>query len=324
MNKIEEVEKIIGKIEAIKRTPMAILYLGKEKVVKEFMDKNFSLVDLRPLARRQDVVARTVEIDAVYCKDLRSRAVKIADIPMVLMRRFDSSGGLDKLYVQGKVTKEHAIQIGVLFAKAHIKARTNKQISEIGYKAISSNWEELFVTTKDIAKAIDRTIPQANYQKIVNKIRKYISTNTDYMKMRRDSGFIRQCHGDGHAGNMFIEDGLVKIFDGMGLKAEYSYADVIADVAFAVMDALAHGRLDVAEEIKTSYTKRSGDIEGVERLLNFYICYRAFVRGQVSTMISNGMENEEKEKMLKSARKYYDLAVKYPPDAGEVSVVPKG
>lgn len=324
MNKLEEIERMIGKIEAIKRTSMAVIYLGKEKVVKEFMEKSFSFVDLRPLARRQDVVARTVEIDAVYCENLQSKAVEIANIPMVLMRRFDSLNKLDKLYVQRKVTKEHAAQIGALFAKAHAKTSTNKQISEIGYEVISVNWDELFVTTKDNAKAIDRTISQKDYQKIVNKIHKFILINTNYLKKRRDNGFIRQCHGDGHAGNMYIEDGMVKIFDGMGLKAEYSYTDVIADIAFAVMDALAYGRFDIAEEIRTSYIKKSGDIEGMERFLNFYICYRAFVRGQVSTMMSNGMVNEEKEKMLKLARRYYSLAVEYLPDASEVSVVPKG
>jgi hypothetical protein len=131
--------------------------------------------------------------------------------------------------------------------------------------------------------------------------------------MRKNNGFIRQTHGDGHAGNMFVEDGQVKIFDGIGFKDEFSYADVISDIAFPIMDAIAKGREDIAEEIEASYIEKSQDAEGVQKLLGFYICYRAFVRGQVSTMIAGGMEGEVQKAMLEAGKKYYDLAVKYLP-----------
>ncbi len=324
MSKIETLKKIIGKIETTQKTHMSVLYIGKKKVAKELIDRNFGFIDLRPIETRRNIAVRMVEIDAAYCEDLQSTPVEIERMIMVIMRRFDSSNDLDKLYDQGKITKEHATQIGALFANAHKKTRTSEQISEIGYKAILGNWEELFAVTKDSAKAIGRTISERNYQKIIHKIRKFILVNKDYMEMRKNNGFIRQCHGDGHAENMFVEDGIIKIFDGMGFKAEYSYADVISDIAFAIMDALARKRLDIAEEIRTSYVEESGDTEGMKRLLNFYICYRAFVRGQVSTMISNGMEGEEKEKMLKAAKRYYSLAIRYLSNIDEFSVVPKG
>ncbi len=129
---------------------------------------------------------------------------------------------------------------------------------------------------------------------------------------------MKQCHGDGHAGNMFVENEEVKIFDGIGFKDEFSFMDPISDVAFAIMDALARKRADVAKAIQIAYEKEisQSDPEGIERLLKFYICYRAFVRGQISTMIANQMaEKDEQEKMFKVARNYYNLALIYLPEA---------
>lgn len=315
MDKLAEIKNVIGDIENTVETHMSIIYMGsKGLVAKEIKKVNLGFIDLISLEKREETAIKTAQIDTAYCEDLGSRVVHIANEPMIIMRKFDSSQGLDNLYEQGKVTIEHARQIGALFAEAHKKATTNAHISEIGFKAISDNWEECFVVSRDVAQAIGKTVSIRDYQKIVEKIRKFILDNKLYLISRRDNGFVRQCHGDGHAGNMFVEDGQVKIFDGIGFKDEFSFSDTIADIAFSIMDAVAKGKEDIAEEIKTSYKEKSQDFEGIDRLLNFYTCYRAFVRGQVSTMIADGMEVKEQAKMLETAKKYFNLAVEYLPN----------
>ena len=315
MDKLNRVEDVIGKIEETIETHMSIIHMGSRGLVaKEIKEVDLGFVDLVPLEKRRDTANKTAEIDSAYCPDLNSRVIEIAGAPMIVMSKFNPAMGLDNLYDQKKVTVEMAQQIGVLFAKAHRRARSNDQISEIGHKAIKDNWEELFVVSKDVAQAIDKTISTEDYRDAVEKIRNFIIDNKLYFMSRKNNGFIRQCHGDGHAGNMFVEDNQVKIFDGIGFKNEFSFSDTIADVAFAIMDAIARNRKDIAKEIEASYREKSQDPEGMDRLLDFYICYRAFVRGQISTMIANEMEGKEQARMLEVARKYYDLAVKYLPD----------
>lgn len=308
-----EMEDIIGKTEKVVETHMSIIYMGKDLVAKVTKPVDLGFVDYTSIEKRRDTAIKTAQIDVAYCKDLQSRVVEIDGIPVVIMRRFDSSNGLNVFYDQGMVTVEHARQIGNLFAEAHKHARTDDQISEIGYRSILANWEELFFVTKNVAMAVGKTVSAENYQQIVDEIQVFISSNAGYFERRKSLGFIKQTHGDGHAGNMFVEDGQVKIFDGIGFKDEFSFADTISDIAFPIMDAIMRDRIDIAEEIKTSYLEKSQDIEGVERLLDFYVCYRAFVRGQVSTMIASGMPEEEREEMLEAAKKYYDLAVGYLP-----------
>lgn len=310
----EEIEAIIGMILEVIETHMSIIYVGNDLVAKLIKPVDLGFVNLRPIEKRRDAAEKTAQIDSAYCKDLHSRVVEINGIPMIIMRRFNSSDGFDEFYRKGKVTTDHAKQIGSLFAEAHKNARTDDQISQIGYEMISANWEGLFFVTKDVAKTIGRTISQEDYDKVMERIRSFILENNDYFENRRDNGFIRQTHGDGHAGNMFVEDGKVKIFDGIGFNDGFSFADVIADIAFPIMDAITRGRKDIAEEIVRSYLCESHDTEGIQRLLGFYICYRAFVRGQVSTMIADTKSGEEQKELLQEAKRYYDLAVEYLPN----------
>lgn len=311
----KKVEEKIGKIVNIVETHMSRLYFANYKVAKEIKDVDLVFVDLRSIEARRIAAIKTAEIDAAYCPDLGSMMVEIDGIPFIVMRKFDSSQELDRLYEKGEVTKEHAYQIGVLFAKAHSRAKTDDLISEIAYKSISANWEELFFVSKNVAMAVGKTITEEKYSKVIEGIRAFIAKNDSYFQERKNKGLMKQCHGDGHAGNMFVEHGQVKIFDGIGFKDEFSYMDPISDVAFPIMDALARGHADIAKAIKISYAveRCEADPDGVEKLLDFYICYRAFVRGQISTMMANGMSGEEQEKMLQLARKYYDLAVEYLP-----------
>lgn len=306
-----EIENVIGTITNRVETHMSVIYMSDALVAKEIKPVDLGFVDLRSFEVRKAAAEKTAEIDRAYCPDLKSRVVLINGTPLIVMRRFDSSQGLDLLYDEGRVKTEYGKQIGRMFAAAHKRAKTSTLISEIAYQSISRNWEELFFVTKEVARAVGRTISEDDFHEVIEEIRFFVLDNDPYFQERRDKGVMRQCHGDGHAGNMFVEEGYVKTFDGIGFKDEFSYMDPVSDLAFAIMDAIARGRTDIAEAIKSSYSE---DKEGVERLLNFYVCYRAFVRGQISTMIAESIEEgEEKEGMLNTARKYYNLAVEYLP-----------
>ncbi len=312
--KLEKIERVIGKIEKTVETHMSVIYMGdKGLVAKEIKQVDMGFVNLTSIEKRRDTAEKTAQIDRVYCPDLSSRAIEIDSIPMIIMRRFDFTKTLDKLYDQEKVTLEMAEQIGNLFAEAHKRSKTDIQISEIGNKAITDNWEDSFRVVEE-ALAIERAISRKDYDEIIRRVRNFILTNKDYLTMRKDSGFIRQVHGDGHAGNMFVENGTVKIFDGIGFGDEFSCVDLVGDVAWAIMDAIAHDKMDIAKTIVKTYTEKSGDVEGIEKLLDFYVCHWAFVRGQCSVLTSNGMTEGSQKELLNAGRKYFDLAVKYLPN----------
>lgn len=325
----DAIDKYLGGIDKVVETHMSKVYLGKSKVVKAFRPIDLFFVDMRPLLKRRASAIKTAQIDGVYSPDLNTRVATVIlsngkysivdDVVLeagrgageevidyvIVMRRFLAACELSELYRRGEVTKTHAAQIGALLASAHKKAETNDDISRIGFGAICGNFDESFRIAE---MYIDISISEEDHKTIFSAYRKFVQLNKEFLLKRRDSGFIRQCHGDAHSGNMFVEDGKVKIFDCIGFKDEFSYMDVVSDLAFACMDAIFHGRGDLSDIIKDAYVRKTEDYEGVCKLLDFFIAYRAFVRGEVTTMAALNWKKTEKEKLLKKARKYFQIA----------------
>jgi hypothetical protein len=78
------------------------------------------------------------------------------------------------------------------------------------------------------------------------------------------------------------------------------------------MDLDNYGRADLSRTFVNDYVSFSGD-EDLLKLLDFYKCYRACVRGKVAcfTLDAPLVSEEEKKKALAAARKYFDLAESY-------------
>lgn len=55
---------------------------------------------------------------------------------------------------------------------------------------------------------------------------------------RRETGFVHQCHGDLHLGNIVLLDGRPTLFDGVEFNDEIACVDVLYDLAFLLMDHL--------------------------------------------------------------------------------------
>jgi predicted kinase len=100
---------------------------------------------------------------------------------------------------------------------------------------------------------------------------------------RRGSGRVRECHGDLHLANAIALDGDVTAFDGIEFDAALRWIDVLADIAFLVMDLAAHGRRDLAARCLNAYLDASGDHAGVPTM-RFFMAYRALVRAEVGLL----------------------------------------
>ena len=100
---------------------------------------------------------------------------------------------------------------------------------------------------------------------------------------RRAHGFVRECHGDLHLGNIARIDGKLVIFDGIEFNEAMRWIDVISEVAFTVMDLQDRGHADLAHRFLNAYLERTGDHAGLA-VLPFYLAYRAIVRGKIARL----------------------------------------
>ena len=103
---------------------------------------------------------------------------------------------------------------------------------------------------------------------------------------RRVQGFVRECHGDLHLGNVVLWRGEVLAFDAIEFDARLRCIDIVSDVAFTFMDLLAKGLRPLAWRFINTWAARTGDYEGLT-LLKLYAAYRALVRAKVA-LLSGG------------------------------------
>ena len=72
-------------------------------------------------------------------------------------------------------------------------------------------------------------------------------------QQRRDAGHVREGHGDLHLANAVLLGGEVTAFDCIEFDPALRWIDVLNDIAFLVMDLLAHGRGDLAFRFLNAY-----------------------------------------------------------------------
>ena len=101
-------------------------------------------------------------------------------------------------------------------------------------------------------------------------------------------------------------------FDCLEFAARFRCADVAAEVAFLAMDLDHHGRADLAGAFVEAYVRASGDAD-LPRLLDFYACYRAYVRGKVLglRLRQDSLARNDACQVAEEAGAYFELARAY-------------
>jgi uncharacterized protein len=228
----------------------------------------------------------------------------------VWMRRLPEEGMLTELLARGEVPTGLVRSIARQLAAFHRTAATGSGIDEFGAPAaIEANWLENFEQARPYEGT---TISAEDLARIESYVTTFLLEQRGLLERRVAEGRIREGHGDVHAGSVCVVDGDIVIFDCIQFSARYRCADVAAEVAFLAMDLDHAGRADLGRAFVDEYVRRSHDAD-LRRLLTFYECYRAFVRGKVLSLRQgqSDVAEEERRSLARQARSYFDLAVSY-------------
>jgi len=136
---------------------------------------------------------------------------------------------------------------------------------------------------------------------------------------RQAQGFVRECHGDLHMGNVTVVDGRTIVFDCIEFNDDFRWIDVLSDVAFMAMDLHAHDLPHLAHRFINGYLELSGDYGGVE-LLNYYLVHRALVRAKVGLLsVAQCAASNASAAAAKRAEadRYLELALRFSRDEGK-------
>jgi aminoglycoside phosphotransferase family enzyme/predicted kinase len=132
------------------------------------------------------------------------------------------------------------------------------------------------------------------------------------LEERKAAGFVRECHGDMHLGNITLVEAEPVIFDAIEFNPGLRWIDTINEIAFLVMDLDEKQRPELAQLALNSYLEESGDYAGLG-LLRFYQVYRAMVRAKVTAirLSQDDLEQDERQILKQEFQRYLDLAEGY-------------
>jgi predicted kinase len=127
------------------------------------------------------------------------------------------------------------------------------------------------------------------------------------MAARKRDGFIRECHGDLHLGNLAWVDDQLLVFDCLEFNPELRWIDIMSEVAFCFMDLMQHGHADWAWLFLNLWLENTGDHAGLA-LLRYYAVYRAMVRVKVAVLRAGQTAGASHDGALADARALLQLA----------------
>jgi aminoglycoside phosphotransferase family enzyme/predicted kinase len=305
------------------QTQMSCVFLTDEYAYKIKKPVNLGYVDYTTLEKRRYFCQREIELNRRLCPAAylgvetvtfdgakfafngEGKAVEYA----VRMRRLPDDKLLDHLLRSNAVTTEMMDSLARRVADFHRTAETNSEIAAFGKVAtVTQNTEENFSQTE---KYIGTSITPTQFNRITDYTRGFIRDDSGIFESRVKEGRTRDCHGDLHAQHICFCHGLC-IFDCIEFNERFRYCDVASEAAFLAMDLDRYGRADLGRRFITEYISQSGDAD-IPKLLNFYKCYRAYVRGKVASFKLDDplVSEDDKRESAELAQGYFDLASSY-------------
>jgi aminoglycoside phosphotransferase family enzyme/predicted kinase len=215
----------------------------------------------------------------------------------LVMRRLPADRMLPFLLERDLVTGSMVEAVADIVAPFHSQAPTGNDISVRGDpEVIKKMWDE---NLADVVPFVGKHLDAGILDGLKEFGLRFLTEARDLLARRIREGKIREVHGDLHCEHVCFEPEGIQIFDCIEFSRELRCCDVASEVAFLMMDLEFRGAGELAKSFLRRYLELAPDPD-LPRLLPFYKCYRAVVRGKVE-----GLQADDSSP---KARAYFDYA----------------
>jgi aminoglycoside phosphotransferase family enzyme/predicted kinase len=286
--------------------------------IKKAVDLGF--LDFTTLARRRHLCEQELRLNRRLAPAIYLDVVAIAGtiehpVPggsgppleyAVTMREFPQDALASHVLARGELTPAHVDALAADVAAFHSRIASASAGSEFGRPddilgIALSNLEATRAATDDPAE-------RALLDALRDWTQREHAACALLLAQRREQGFIRECHGDLHLGNMVLIDDRLTVFDCIEFNDGLRWIDVMSEAAFVVMDLWDRGAPALAHRFLNDYLEITGDYAGLP-VLRFYLASRAMVRAMVTRLRVNQMQaGDARSELLAEYRAYLDLA----------------
>ncbi|MDM8545256.1 AAA family ATPase [Candidatus Venteria ishoeyi] len=283
---------------------------------------NFGFLDYTHLAQRKFYCEEELRLNRRLAPDLylalialtgstkapRLNGTGVAFEYAVKMLRFPQENQLDRLLSRQQLSSQRIDEL------AQIMARFHQQLPPAAQDTAWGEPSAIYQPAMDNFTQLGNMLPLNNtLSEQIQHLQQWTVNTYQQLKsiliQRKQQGFIRECHGDMHLGNITVMQGKLLIFDGIEFNAQLHWIDVCSELAFTLMDLQAHGEMGMARRLLNAYLSHSGDYAGL-KVLRFYLVYRAMVRAKVYALQAQQAKpgSQNHWQALQALQKYLNLA----------------
>lgn len=315
-------------------THISIVFLSGQYAYKLKKPVNFGFLDFSTLEQRKKFCqleltlnARTapdlyLDLVAVYPRQITQtiNAQAAADLPekqliqlqpnteapieyLVKMKQFDPN------LVLGKHLQKNSLSRHQIHSLAHQIAQFHQNAEPVKSTEFYGNPQDLILPMVDNFPSLLKTFAHPEIQYRLNQLYDWTIFTRDQLKSaliaRKESGFIKACHGDMHLDNITLIDDQPVLFDGIEFNEQFRWIDIINDLAFILVDLTFRQKNTLRRQLLNLYINLTGDFKGLE-LLKFYQVYRAMVRAKITALRYHQLEDSNSEK-----QPFWDKALQY-------------
>jgi hypothetical protein len=246
----------------------------------------------------------------------------------VKMRYMDPEGFLDRRLDRGEAGPGDVDRLVRTLARFYRERTSTPEIAEAGrIDRIRVSTDENFEQTREL---VGETLPPATYAAVRDYTDRFFDVHASLFRRRRVEGRVVEGHGDLRLEHVHTGDGSAGsggeeslcIYDCIEFSERLRRVDVASDIAFLAMDLDLHGRPDLGRR----FVDRMGaalDDPTLGVMVDFYKCYRAYVRGKVEGMRAAEGEVPARERAAsrQRARRAFQWALRYAVAGSEPLVV---
>ncbi len=300
--------------------------------IKKPVDLGF--VDFSTLEKRKFYCNEEVRLNKRTASDLYLGVVSITgscDRPeldgkgeaieyAVKMRQFDQNHQLDRYLKQRELSSAQIDEFAADIADFHASLVPAGWDSEFAtYESVTQQVLDNFAFCAPCTKSIGL---RDALQAIEGWTQESLRNNQARFEQRKRDGFVRECHGDLHLGNLTLLNNRIVAFDCLEFNADLRWIDTISEIAFFLMDLAYHQRSRQGRLFLNKYLEASGDYAGLY-LLRHYLTYRAMVRAKVACIkLQQISDSKHSMKTVQAGfERHVALAKHYTKPAGNTPII---
>lgn len=309
----------------IKQTYISVICLTGTHAYKFKKPVDYGYLDYTTVEKRKFYCEEEVRLNRRFSPDLYLGVVKLAyerDTDTlaldgngetidyaVKMKEIPQKFIMTEIIRAGRLTAQNLREIIEALLPVYREAPRDEKTASCGrISAIRKKTDENFEQTQPM---VGDMVSKEDVTVIRERTEQFYTDYAWLFETRVKKKRIVEGHGDLRPENIFITD-KVLVFDCIEFNERFRCLDIAEDIAFLAMELDFLNQRRLSDQFVRAFALAADDID-LLKLMTFYKCYRAYVRGKVFGFSLNDetIPLEEKKQARTNAIAYFQLARSY-------------